>query len=162
MNTMTLKIIAKIRQLSQSDLAKMAGVSRQAVSLWFKNSSAQNPRINLQARHLENLCHLLKVKMDDLVEPLPCLNNMEYTKTLETTLLWDNLYPGIDDFIISLLRGEPRAIARLVQVWGLFQASNMLGNVVWKNFSRYKKHILPVRRKECEQLWNLQKNLNLI
>lgn len=158
----TLKVIAKMRGLSQSDLAKMAGLSRQAVSLWFKKTKNQRQvEINLQTKHLQKLSQSLHIRIDDLMNVLPCLDDLSYMESCQTSLLWDHLYPSVEDFVISLVRHEPRAMGRLVEIFGLFQAEKLIGNSVWKNFHKYKKHIHPIRRKECEHLWNLQKNLNL-
>ena len=155
MNMRTLRVICKLKHLSQSDIARMAGVSRQATSLWFKESTT----ISVQSTHLQKLSYALHIKIDDLMNPLPLIEDKEYVSSLKASLLWDRLYPDFEDFIIALVQKNARATARLVEVYGLFQASTLVGNVVWKNFQKYKKYLPPVRRKQCEQLWNLQQNL---
>lgn len=159
MNLKTLEIIAKLRNLSQNDIAKKAGVSRQAVSLWFKE---KKETINVQSRHLQKLAQELNLRVDDLLQPLPSFADPEYAAQLKTTLLWDHLYPTIEDFAVALVQNKLQALARLVEVYGLFSAHALLGKVVWKLFPKYKKFLPPVRRKQCEQLWLLEQNPNLI
>jgi transcriptional regulator with XRE-family HTH domain len=72
MNINTLKIIMEIRNLNQSEIAKIAGISRQSVSLWFSSDSEFQ---NIKVLHLLRLSMALKISMDDLVCPMPVLNN---------------------------------------------------------------------------------------
>lgn len=158
MNVSTLSTLMKARGLSQSDLARRAGVTRQAASLWFR--SADPRQVNVQSRHLEKLSQVLAVSMDDLARPLPALADESTKSSLETALLWDRLFPSLDDFAIAVARGEERALARLVQVYGLYAAERMAGRRVWKDFPRYKRHIHPVRRRELERLWDHESSLD--
>lgn len=148
----TLEVLCKLRGLSQADLSRMAGVSRQAVSLWFKS---KEPKLNVQSKHLENLSKALEIKIDSLLDPLPFLN-------LNTWLLWDRLYPSVEDFGVALVKGELRALARLVESYGLFKSANLMGKIIWKKFLNYKKFIPPVRRKQCETLCRILQNHNLV
>ncbi|HLG19385.1 MAG TPA: helix-turn-helix transcriptional regulator [Bdellovibrionota bacterium] len=161
MNLQTLKTLAELRGLNQSDLAKMAGVRRQAVSLWFKGTEPGGD-IHLKAQHLYRLAKTLGVSLEVLREPLPMLSEPKEVASLETSLLWDRLYPSLARFSVALLRCESPAIARLVQVYGLFQAAAIAGNRVWTKFPVYKRFIEAVQRKEWERVWKLQKNLGLI
>ena len=146
-----LKILSKLRHLSQSDLAKMAHISKQAVSLWFQK---EKDFINIQSTHLQNLAEALKLNSHDLLKPLPCIKD-------EASLLWDHLYPSLEDFVIALVQHKPKALSRLVEVYGLFQSQNMMGKIIWTLFPKYKKYLPPIRRKQCEALWHLQQNQNL-
>ena len=119
----TLRVICKLKHLSQSDIARMAGVSRQATSLWFKESTT----MSIQSTHLQNLSHALHIKIDDLMNPLPLIEDKEYVSSLKASLLWDHLYPDFEDFIIALVQKNSRATARLVEIYGLFQASTLVG-----------------------------------
>ena len=58
MNINTISVIAGSRAISQSDLARMAGISRQAVSRWFKQGG---PEIEVRASHLQKLSQALGV-----------------------------------------------------------------------------------------------------
>ncbi|MDO8757086.1 MAG: XRE family transcriptional regulator [Elusimicrobiota bacterium] len=157
MNASTLSTLMKARNLSQSDLARRAGVTRQAASLWFRSDDPD--QVNVQSRHLEKLSRALSVSMDELARPLPALGDDAAKSLLETALLWDRLFPSLDDLAISAARGEERALARLAQVYGLYAAERMAGPRVWKDFPQYKRHIHPVRRIELERLWNHESSL---
>lgn len=121
MNVPTVKALLKARGWSQSELARRVGVSRQAVSLWF-----QREEVNLQSRHLIRLGRVLGTRVEDLTESLPCFDP-EIHARIRTTLLWDRLYPDLDDFAVALNSGDPRALARFVEVYGLFAAEKTLG-----------------------------------
>ncbi len=150
MNIQTLKLLAKVRNLSQSDLALAAGVSRQAVSLWFRQfEETKNPRVNIFSKNLEKLCDSLNVSAAALLEDFPDL-------AADTTdLLWDFLYPDIESFVCALIKSEPAALARLVQVYGVFGARKIVGNSIVKNFENFKFKIHPSQRKKAEIICNL-------
>lgn len=158
MNARTLSTLMQVRGLSQSDLARRAGVTRQAASLWLRSDDPD--QVNVQSRHLEKLSRALSVSMDELARPLPALADAATRGSLETALLWDRLFPSLDDFAIAAARGEARALARLVQVYGLYAAERMAGRRVWTGFARYKRHIHPVRRRELERLWDHESSLD--
>ena len=147
MQIRTLEALFKARGLSRSELARRVGVTRQAVSLWFRQQDA-----NLQSRHLVRLSEVVGVPVEELLQPLPCFEPDLHAR-LQATLLWDRLYPDLDDFAVALNASDPRAIGRFVEVYGLFAAEKTLGKSVWKNFPNYKKHIRPARRRELETLW---------
>jgi hypothetical protein len=71
---------------------------------------------------------------------------------LRTRYLWDRLYPDIDGFAIAIGRFEPPAVARLVEVDGLYAAEKILGRRVWKRFDQFKQLIHTVRRQQLEGL----------
>jgi transcriptional regulator with XRE-family HTH domain len=146
-NVRTLAALLKARGLSRSELARRVGVTRQAVSLWFREDQA-----NLQGRHLLRLGEVLGVPVEALAKPLPCFEPETHARLL-ATLLWDRLYPDLDDFAVALLAAEPRALGRFVQVYGLYAAEKTLGKSVWKNFPRYARTVHPARRRELETLW---------
>ena len=152
MHARTLEALLKARDMSRSELARRVGVTRQAVSLWFQHQDA-----NLQSRHLLRLSKVLGVSVEVLVRPLPCFQP-DVLARLRAALIWDRLYPDLDDFAIALNASDPRAIGRFVEVYGLFAAEKSLGKSVWKNFPSYKKHIHPARRRELETLWAWNKS----
>jgi transcriptional regulator with XRE-family HTH domain len=152
MQVRTLAALLKARGLSHSELARRVGVSRQAVSLWFQQ---EDP--NLQSRHLLRLSEVVGVSVEELVEPLPCFEPNTHAQ-LRAALLWDRLYPELDDFAIALKSSDPRAVGRFVEVYGLFAAEKTLGHSVWKSFPIYKRHIHPARRRELETLWTWNKS----
>ncbi len=150
----TITVLAKARNLSQSDLARMAGVSRQAVSLWLRASG----EINVQFKHLSRLTRALGVGFEELDTPLPCSDPGE-RESLRAGLLWDRLYPDIEDLAQAALDGEPKAMGRLIEVYGLYRTAAMLGPMVWAEFERAKRFIHPARRAELEGIWRLKKSL---
>ena len=146
-NTRTLEAFLKARGWSQAELARRVGVSRQAVSQWFRGEAA-----NLQSRHLIRLGEALGVPVEVLARPLPCFEP-ETRARLRATLLWDRLYPDLDDFAVALNAGDPRALARFVEIYGLFAADAAFGPVVWDEFPNYRRYLPPIRRSELETLW---------
>jgi transcriptional regulator with XRE-family HTH domain len=157
MNVTTVKALADSRGLNQSDIARLAGVSRQRVSQWF-HSAALGAPVSLRSGNLKALADGLKVSADELLAPLPLLEEPEKAQRETVKLLWDRLYPDLVPFAIDVGRGRSRAVARLVQVYGLYAAARMAGKSVWKNFPKYSRYIHPVRRKELEVLWQLRMN----
>ncbi len=149
----TLQALLKARGMSQAELARRVGVTRQAVSLWFKRDEA-----NIQSRHLLRLSQVLSVPVEVLAQPLPCFAPDTHVR-LRATLLWDRLYPDLDDFAIAVNRSVPKAVGRFVEVYGLFAAEKTLGKWVWKKFPFYKRYIHPERRRQCESLWAWHNNL---
>lgn len=163
MNLATLQSLMKVKGMNQSELARMAGVSRQSVSLWFGKAGDWGRQINIHSRHLHRISKSLGVSMDALMEPLfPNKDLSEYFKSLEKTLTWDGAYSDLISFVVALVIGDDRAYARLVQIFGLFSAAKIAGDEIWHRFSRYKKYMNPTRRKESEKVWELQKDLGLI
>jgi len=159
MNIDTISVIAGSRRICQSDLARMAGISRQAVSRWFKQG---RPEIEVRASHLQRLSQALGVSMDELSLPLPCLQSPEERSSLGACFLWDRLYPDVGRFAAALVLGEGRAVARLVEIYGFFLSARMLGRAVWVRFPQYKRHLPPVRRRQLEELWALSSRLGWI
>ena len=147
MNVRTLLALLKARGWTRAELARRVGVSRQAVSLWFREEEA-----NLQSRHLIRLSQVLGVSVEELAKPLPCFEPETHAQ-LRATLLWDRVFPDLDDLAVALNDRDPRALGRFVEVYGLFAAEATLGSFVWIEFPNYKRHIHPVRRTELETLW---------
>ncbi len=149
MNVETLKTIARARGLKQSDVARLAGVSRQAVCLWW----CQAGEVNVQFKHLRRLATALGVSLDDLAKPLPLLDDEHARAEAETALLWDRIYPDLPTFAAALLEGEAPALARLVQAYGLFGAERILGKRVWRDFQHYRRLIPPTLRTKYDTVW---------
>lgn len=150
MNTHDLAIRIKAKGWSQAALAKRIGVSRQAVSLWFQREQA-----SIRSEHLFKLCAALGVRAEDLVQPLPGFG-VEHDQ-LMAAYLWDMLYPDLDEFALAVNAWQLEAVARLVQVAGLYAAERLLGRKVWQRFGDYQRYLHPVRRQQLEGLvqWHL-------
>lgn len=141
----TLRAHMRSQGLSQAELARRAGVTRQAVSAWF-----QVPTASVRGDTLLRVAKALGVRAEALARPLPTGGvDMD---TLTALFLWDGLYSDLVDFAIAVNRHEPEAIARLVQVHGLFASERIIGKVIWQRFPEYKRFIHPARRRELEIL----------
>lgn len=142
----TIKNVMIARGYHASDLARMAGVTRAAVCKWFKTKDGI---CNVETRTLLRLAQGLNIPPEFLVMKIPDLSN------LETRFLWDRLYPNMDSFVAALGKNQLPALARLVQVAGLYETKKIAGAAAMTLFPRYKKHIKPARRKILEALWPL-------
>lgn len=151
MNRQNLELLVESLGLSQSDLARLAGVTRQAVSLWFKGPEGG---LGMRASHLVALSRGLGLSLDGLTESVGLDEKAE--QDVKTEFLWDGLYPGLAGFCAALARGEDRALARLVQVYGLYRAEAVAGESVWTRFPRYKRHVHPGRREGLEAVWRFE------
>jgi len=142
----------KLRGLSQSKIAGIAGMSRQAVSLWFKSA---NDFQDIKVSHLLKLGKGLGIPISELTQQLPVTSFV----LLYKEFCWDNLYADFPDFIIAVLRNEYKALGRMVQCRGIYFTASLVGEKVWILFPEYKKFILHVKRKEVEHLWYVHQNL---
>ena len=157
MHLQTVKAIAAIKRLNQSDMAAAAKVSRQRVSQWFKSAPADG-YVNIQTDHLRAIATALGVDASDLLKQLPLLDDPHAAARYTTMLLWDRLYPDLVSLFAAALDGVPDAMARVVQVLGLHAAAKMLGPRVWRDFPRYKTLIKPARRIALEHIWQYRFN----
>jgi transcriptional regulator with XRE-family HTH domain len=142
----------KARGLNQSDISRIAGVSRQAVSLWFSSKSDFQ---NIPVLHLIKLCGSLNISIDNLVKPVPLLSDPEARKRLFAEFCWDRAYPDIDAFFIALSKHQLPALARLAECRGMYESAHIVGNAAWRDYPKYSRYIHPVKRKECDHLWRL-------
>ena len=106
MDLATLKTIAKRKRVSQSELARLAGVSRQAVSKWFRNERSV---AQIRSTHLRALANGLGVPSDLLLGGLPGLQAAD-REELEAGLLWDRAYPDLDSLLCALVDEQPQAV----------------------------------------------------
>ncbi len=134
----------------------MSGVSRQAVSLWFKAGE----RVNIKTDSLEKLVNALGIDPAFLLNPLPLLKK-ENLDIYRTKLLWDRLYSSLDDFFIAIIRWDKRAIARFVQAFGLYTSAQAFGKRIWDLYPTIKKFVHPARRKELDLIWKIKKEIML-
>ncbi|MFH0921242.1 MAG: helix-turn-helix transcriptional regulator [Fibrobacterota bacterium] len=151
----TLQIIMKARGLNQSDISRIAGVSRQSVSLWLSHGSDFQ---NIQILHLIKLSSALNISIDVLARPMPLLSDPDTRQSLFAEFCWDFLFPDIDTFFVALVKHQLPALGRLVACRGLFESAYLLGSVVWKGYPDYCKYIHPAKKKECDYLWNFHKS----
>ncbi len=149
MNATLLTLWMKARRLNQADLARAAGISRQAVARWFQKTGT----VQLRAHHFMALSDRLGVAPQDLMGAAPELSDIVMRQRLSTKFLWDHLFPSLEDFIVALARFDERATARYIQVEGLFAGEKTWGKKIWTAFPRLAPLIHPVRRTQLEALW---------
>lgn len=157
MQAETLKAIATMKRLNQSDLARAAGVTRQRVSQWYEEADADDV-INARMSHVMRLASTLGVDVGMLTRKLPLLDDPPRLKRETTRLLWDRLYPNIVALFEAALSGEKDALARVVQVYGLYEGARLFGERAWRDFPRYKSLLKPARRTQLELLWQYRQN----
>lgn len=157
MHIETLKAIATIRHLNQSDLARAAGVSRQRISQWLHGPTSDG-FINIQTKHLMAIAKVLDISPGGLLRPLPLLDDPQSLQRETARLIWDKLYPDLTSLLVAVLERQPQALARVVQIYGLYASAKLFGERVWQDFSKYKQFIHPVRRKELEGLWQYRQS----
>lgn len=148
MNYQILKKLIILRGLKSSALARMACISRAAVSKWFSQGKKKG-WINIETKTLLTLAKSLKIN------PALLLTEPTDISSLETRFLWDHLYPNIETFVKALSERRLIAIARLVQVFGFRQSINVIGKKAVQSFAKYKKYLKPIRRKQLEIIWPL-------
>ncbi|MEQ1666342.1 MAG: hypothetical protein ABL927_13310 [Bdellovibrionales bacterium] len=172
MNINTLISLIEIRGLKPAEVARRAGISRQVISLWKKKSKGSSKRkfgplnlneykianVNVYSQIQEALASTLGVQTADLSRPLAILATPEKRQEIEAAILWDKLYPNIETFCAVLIKGDLVALARLVQVYGLYAAAKMVGQQIWVKFPKYKNKIHPAYRKQLEVVWTLYQN----
>lgn len=145
------KYIIISRHLSMADVARLAGVSRAAVSKWF-SKARDREWVNVETRTVFELAKNLGI------EPAFFFQRMEDTSRYRIKFLWDNIYPDMEQFILALTCEGPEAIARLVQVLGFRKAQRIIGMGAVSLFGKYKKYIKPARRKQLEVVWPLYRS----
>lgn len=159
MSIETLRILMSARRLSQSELARLASVTRQTVSRWFAvGKHTGQDEVNIETKTLRRISDALGIGADDLMSSAEIHEKSKF----ETALLWDRAYGSLEEFAVALARRELRAVARLVQVYGMYASEKIVGQTVWRDFERYAKYMHPARRGECGKLCRLHQNLALI
>jgi transcriptional regulator with XRE-family HTH domain len=153
-NLATLRTIARRKGRNQSEIARLTGVSRQAVSKWYRHARGD---VQIRSTHLKALASGLGVPSDLLLDDLVGLRPDD-REQLKAELLWDRAYPDLDAFLLALIAGERRALGRLVEAFGLFESARLLGRSVWSRFPDYNRHIHPTRRRGLEHVWQWRRN----
>lgn len=137
-----------LKSLRKAHVALMAGVSRAAVTKWFREVNSEG-WVNIESRTLLRLASGLGVSPEVLFKPTPDLT------PYRAEFLWDRLYPSMENFVQALSQGRLPALARLVQQTGFWATSRVVGKKAISLFDKYKKFIQPVRRRQLEILWPL-------
>ncbi|HLD45114.1 MAG TPA: hypothetical protein VJC18_06730 [bacterium] len=120
-------------------------MSNATVTKWFKQAD-RSDFVNIETKSLFGLARGLGVDVSIF------LSERRRLQPLQTSFLWDNLFPNMETFVKAVVQKRLPALARLVEVLGLRNASLVAGDVIYKKFSDYKKFIKPVRRQQMEVL----------
>ena len=136
--------------MNQSQIAGLAGVTRQAVSKWFRQGRGD---VQIRSTHLKALAGGLGVTSDLLLDDLLGLTDAERAD-LHARLLWDRAYPDLVALLLAAIDHQPRALGRLVEAMGLYQSAKVIGRSAWTKFPKYKRYLHPARRRGLEQLWS--------
>ena len=94
-----LKAVMAKRDHSQADIARAAGVSRQAVSLWFASDGDFQ---NVHVATLLKLSESLAIDPAELLKPLAGMEDPVAVRRLTTEFCWDRAYPDIYRFLSAL------------------------------------------------------------
>ena len=140
----------------QSDVAKAAGVSRQAVSLWF---AADDDFRNVHVATLMNLSAGLGIDPAELLKPFPVLTDRATVRRWYAEFCWDRSYPDIYRFLVALAGSEPRAVARLIASRGIYEAAAVLGARVWRTYPGLRQFLPAARRTEVDAVWKIHHDL---
>lgn len=149
----TLKIIMNLRRVSPAELARRAGLSRQAISKWNPNPRWQT---------IQKVAQALNVAPEQLTRSLLSGVSSEEQKRVIALTLWDHLYPGLPDFIAALVRQERKAVARYIQAFGILNAEKVFGKWVYQKFDSYSGFLPPALRKDLRQLCLTLHEMHLI
>lgn len=156
MHLTVLKAVMAKRGQSQADIARAAGVSRQAVSLWF---ASERDFQNVRVATLLKLSDSLEIEPAELLEPLPGMDDPVAVRRLAAEFCWDQAYPDIYRFLTALADAEPRATARFIESRGIYAAAAVLGHRIWDDYAGLRPLLAPVRRSELDTVWRIHRDL---
>jgi transcriptional regulator with XRE-family HTH domain len=154
MNILALKFVAKLRGVSQSKISEFANVSRQRVSQWFAQSEEF---VNIGTIPAAHLASQLNVSCDVLLQSMPGLVELKRT---QSSYVWDHRFPDIETFVIAAMSNNLEAMARAVEVHGLYGTAEILGDIVWDSFDKFKRYLPPKKRQAMEAVWHLRQNID--
>lgn len=141
----------------QADVAKAAAVSRQAVSLWF---AADGDFRNVHVANLLNLSAGLGIAPAELLQPLLGLEGRAEERRLYAEFCWDRSFPDIYRFLAALAAGQPRAVARLIESRGIYEAAAVLGLQVWDAYPDLRSRLPAARRAVVDAVWKIHRDLS--
>ena len=159
----TLNSLLLLKRIKPAELARRSGISRQAISKWFKLAEHKNlNQINAEWNTVQKIAAALKIEPALLSKDFFGKLTTEQKENYRTLLLWDRSYESMESFTIALAKKEYKAIGRYVQVFGILAAEKIFGSWIFKKFDQYAPFIHPVRRKEIKNLCQNLQQLNLI
>lgn len=145
MHLQSLKQIMAARGLTQADIARLAGVSRAAVTKWFK---ARRPQVNVEVRTLMHLANKLGIPPASLLKRQQ--TRIASSARSTPSFMWD--YPLSTEEIRAILTGP-----RKQRLW---LVAKILQHAKWAEIWSYltPRHIaidLPLLRlpEKTKQHW---------
>jgi len=159
----TLNTLMALQNVKAAELARRAGVSRQAISKWIKTAEATHSnQINAEWNTIRKIADALHITPAELSkDPFQSLSD-DMKSNYHSLLLWDRLYDSIESFSIALSKKEAKAVGRYVQVFGILSAEKIFGPWIFKKFDHYSPYLHPIRRKELKKLCQIFQELDLI
>ena len=139
----------------QSDVAKAAEVTRQTVSLWF---SGVGDFRNVHVANLLNLSAGLGIAPAELLQPLPGLEAPDEERRLYAEFCWDRSYPDVYRFLAALAGAQPRAVARLIESRGIYEAAAVVGVRVWRMYPDLRQRLPAARRVVVDTVWKIHRD----
>lgn len=136
----------------RSDVARAAGVSRQAVALWF---AGEGDFRNVHVASLLKLSAGLGIAPEELLRPLPGLQDAAAERRLHAEFCWDRSYPDIYRFLVALAAAQPRAVARLIESRGIYEAAAVVGVQVWRMYPGLRRLLPAARRTVVDTVWQI-------
>ncbi len=152
-----LKAAAAKKGYRQVDMAQAAAVSRQAVSLWF---AAEGDFRNVHVANLLNLSAGLGIAPAELLQPLPGLASPAEERRLYAEFCWDRSFPDVYRFLAALATGQARAVARLIESRGIYEAAVVLGPQVWDAYPDLRSRLPAARRTVVDAVWKIHRDLS--
>ena len=151
-----LKAAMAKRRYRRSDLARAAGVSRQAVALWFAGAGDFR---NVHVASLLSLSAGLGIAPAELLRPLPGLQDRAAERRLHAEFCWDRSYADIYLFLAALAAAQPRAVARFIESRGIYEAAAVVGARVWRMYPRLRQLLPAARRTVVDTVWKIHHDL---
>ena len=95
----------------------------------------------------------------ELLQPVPGLEGPAEERRLYAEFCWDRLYPDIHRFLVALADAQPRAVARLVECRGIYEAAAVIGDQVWSGYRDFRRLLPPGRRAVVDTVWKIHHDL---
>ena len=114
-----------------------------AVALWF---AGKGDFRNVHVANLLNVSAGLGIAPAELLQPLPGLENTVAERRLNAEFCWDCSYADIYWFLAALAQARPRAVARLIESRGIYEAAAVVGIRVWRMYPTLRQRLPAARR----------------
>ena len=117
----TLTTLLKLKAIKPAELARKAGVSRQAISKWFKLAETKNSNhINAEWNTVQRIAAALKIEPAQLSKDFFSKLSLAQKENYRILLLWDRSYESIESFTIALAKKENILEKSPHQIFDLF------------------------------------------